>query len=83
VTAAAILLGTRHLAHPADRDGSAYRPTRTTGRCKNWRDVIGPDFAIIDKFEGADADGNDALTRAEFAATAPKPRPKKANCACA
>lgn len=37
----------------------------------------------IDKFEGADADGNDALTRAEFATTAPKPRPKKANCACA
>lgn len=36
----------------------------------------------IDKFEGADADGNDALTRAEFATTAPKPR-KKAACACA
>ena len=37
----------------------------------------------IDKFEGADADGNQALTRAEFATTAPKPRPKKAACACA
>ncbi len=37
----------------------------------------------IDKFEGADADGNKALTRAEFATTAPKPRPKKPGCACA
>ena len=37
----------------------------------------------IDKFEGADADGNKALTRAEFATTAPKPRPKKPACACA
>ena len=36
----------------------------------------------IDKFEGADADGNKALTRAEFATTAPKPRPKKPSCAC-
>ena len=36
----------------------------------------------IDKFEGADADGNKALTRAEFATTAPKPRPKKAACSC-
>ena len=36
----------------------------------------------IDKFEGADADGNKALTRAEFAATAPKPRPKKPACSC-
>lgn len=35
----------------------------------------------IDKFEGADADGNKALTRLEFASTAPKPR-KKAACAC-
>jgi hypothetical protein len=35
----------------------------------------------IDKFEGADADGNKSLTRAEFATTAPKPR-KKAACAC-
>jgi hypothetical protein len=37
----------------------------------------------IDKFEGADADRNQALTRAEFATTAPKPRPKKPDCACA
>ncbi len=37
----------------------------------------------IDKFDGADADGNKSLTRAEFATTAPKPRPKKAACACA
>lgn len=36
----------------------------------------------IDKFEGADADGNKALTRTEFATTAPKPR-KKTACACA
>ena len=36
----------------------------------------------IDKFEGANADGNKALTRAELATTAPKPR-KKAACACA
>jgi hypothetical protein len=35
----------------------------------------------IAKFEGADADGNKSLTRAEFATTAPKPR-KKAVCAC-
>jgi hypothetical protein len=35
----------------------------------------------IGKFEGADADGNKALTRVEFASTAPKPR-KKAACAC-
>ena len=37
----------------------------------------------IDKFEGADRDGNKSLTRVEFATTAPKPRPKKAACACA
>jgi hypothetical protein len=36
----------------------------------------------IDKFEGADADRNQALNRAEFATTAPKPRPKKPDCAC-
>ena len=36
----------------------------------------------IDKFEGADADGNKTLTRAEVATTAPKAR-KKAACACA
>jgi hypothetical protein len=36
----------------------------------------------IGKFEGADVDGNKALTRTEFATTAPKPR-KKAACACA
>ena len=36
----------------------------------------------IDKFEGADKDGNDALTPAEYATTAPKPR-KKPACACA
>lgn len=37
----------------------------------------------IGKFEGADADGSDALTRAEYATTAPKPRKKKPACACA
>ena len=37
----------------------------------------------IDKFEGADADRNKQLTRTEFARTAPKPRSKKPNCACA
>ena len=36
----------------------------------------------IDKFEGADADGNKSLTRAEFSTTAPKPRPKKPGCTC-
>ncbi len=36
----------------------------------------------IDKFEGADADDSRALTPAEYATTAPKPRPKKANCSC-
>jgi hypothetical protein len=36
----------------------------------------------IGKFESADADRNDALTRAEFATTAPKAR-KKAACVCA
>jgi hypothetical protein len=36
----------------------------------------------IDKFQGADADRNNALTRAEYATTAPKPRPKKPECAC-
>ena len=37
----------------------------------------------IDKFEGADADANDALTPAEYATTAPKPKKKRRNCACA
>ena len=37
----------------------------------------------IDKFEGADADDNEALTPAEYATTAPKPKKKKPNCACA
>ena len=36
----------------------------------------------IDKFEGADADDSKALTPAEYASTAPKPRPKKPACAC-
>jgi hypothetical protein len=36
----------------------------------------------IDKFKTADADGNGGLTRAEYATTAPKPKPKKAVCAC-
>ena len=36
----------------------------------------------IDKFEGADADDNRALTPAEYATTAPKPRPKKPACSC-
>ena len=35
----------------------------------------------IDKFEGADADGNETLTPAEYATTAPKPR-KKPACSC-
>ena len=37
----------------------------------------------IDKFEGADADRSKALTPAEYATTAPKPRKKKPSCACA
>jgi hypothetical protein len=36
----------------------------------------------LDKFDSADADNNNGLTRAEFATTAPKQRPKKAACAC-
>ena len=36
----------------------------------------------IEKFEGADDDGNAALTPAEYATTAPKPKAKKAACAC-
>lgn len=36
----------------------------------------------IDKFEGADADRNKSLTPAEYATTAPKPRPPKPACAC-
>ena len=37
--------------------------------------------ATVDKFEGADADGDNELTPGEFATTAPKPR-KKPRCAC-
>lgn len=37
----------------------------------------------IDKFEGADADRSKALSPAEYATTAPKPRLKKPACACA
>ena len=37
--------------------------------------------ATGDKFEGADADGDNELTPGEFATTAPKPR-KKPRCAC-
>ena len=36
----------------------------------------------IGKFDGADGDGNKTLTPAEYATTAPKPRPKKPACAC-
>ncbi|WP_294123918.1 histidine kinase [Sphingomonas sp.] len=36
----------------------------------------------IDKFAEADADKNRALTPAEYATTAPKPKPKKPACAC-
>jgi len=36
----------------------------------------------IDKFAEADADKSRALTPAEYATTAPKPRPKKPACAC-
>ncbi|MBX7502771.1 hypothetical protein K3181_15120 [Qipengyuania sp. YG27] len=37
--------------------------------------------ATVEKFEGADADGDNQLTPAEFAATAPKPT-RKTRCAC-
>lgn len=37
--------------------------------------------ATVDKFEGADADGDNQLTPGEFATTAPKRR-KKRRCAC-
>ena len=36
----------------------------------------------IDKFEGADSDKNKALTPAEFATTAPKPKKAKPACSC-
>jgi hypothetical protein len=36
----------------------------------------------IDKFAEADVDKSRALTAVEYAATAPKPRPKKPACAC-
>jgi hypothetical protein len=36
----------------------------------------------IDKFDGADGDGNKALTPGEYATTAPKPRPRKPACSC-
>ena len=36
----------------------------------------------IDKFEGADADGSEGLSRVEYASTAPKPRAPKPQCAC-
>ena len=36
----------------------------------------------IDKFAEADADKSKTLTSAEYATTAPKPRPKKPACAC-
>jgi len=37
--------------------------------------------STIDKFRGADGDRNGQLTRAEYATTAPKPRPKP-KCGC-
>ena len=36
----------------------------------------------IDKFGDADADRSAALTRAEYATTAPKPKAKKPECSC-
>ena len=36
----------------------------------------------IDKFKVADANGNGGLTRAEYASTAPRPKPKKPACSC-
>ena len=36
----------------------------------------------IDKFKDADADRSAALTRAEYATTAPKPKAKKPACDC-
>lgn len=37
--------------------------------------------ATVDKFEGADADGDRVLTQSEFATTAPRPK-KKPRCSC-
>ena len=37
--------------------------------------------ATVEKFESADANGDNELTPAEFASTAPKPK-KKPRCAC-
>jgi len=39
-------------------------------------------FKTIGKFQAADADKSAWLTRAEYATTAPKPRPKKPACQC-
>ena len=36
----------------------------------------------VDKFEGADANGDNELTPGEFATTRPKPKKRKARCAC-
>ena len=36
----------------------------------------------IDKYKDANADGDGALSPAEYASTAPKPKAKKAACAC-
>nr|WP_246333056.1 hypothetical protein [Sphingomicrobium lutaoense] len=36
----------------------------------------------IEKFEGADANGDGLLTREEYATSAPKPRKKKPACKC-
>ena len=46
-------------------------------------DGLVPIGSEIDKFAEADTDKSKALTPAEYATTAPKPRPKKPNCACA
>ena len=36
----------------------------------------------VDKFEGADANGDNELTPGEFSTTRPKPKKRKARCAC-
>ncbi|MBB3763736.1 Ca2+-binding EF-hand superfamily protein [Sphingomicrobium lutaoense] len=53
-----------------DRDGNGEL------RFEEWA------IRTIEKFEGADANGDGLLTREEYATSAPKPRKKKPACKC-
>ncbi|MFT3967024.1 MAG: hypothetical protein QM690_14185 [Sphingobium sp.] len=74
-----------------DRDGVIARNEMLASRVRDFRklDKDGnnllsfEEWAVhtIDRFEGADANKDGRLTRAEFATTAPKPKPP-AKCKC-